>query len=76
MNTPLIEIRDETAWAACTLDGYPCNFINTGSVRATRTEAQAYIGDAWRLEHETIAQGWKRAYRSGWRCIKVKVSAL
>lgn len=63
----------ETAWAGFCTDGHPYPFINIYSVRATRREAQAHIGNAWRREGETVEQGWKRAYRNGWRAIRVEV---
>lgn len=53
--------------------GSPPNFIHTNSVRARREDAQAEIGEAWAREGETPRQGWKRAYRIGWRCRRVAV---
>jgi hypothetical protein len=76
MTPPLCDVKTEICWAAFCTDGYPGPFINNGSVRATRVAVQEYIGDNWRLEGETPQQGWKRAYRNGWRAIKVEVNPL
>lgn len=72
---PLNTVRDELAWGALAINGSPYPFIHTGSIRSLRAETQAYIGETWRRPGETIEQGWKRAYRFGWRCIRVQVSA-
>jgi hypothetical protein len=73
---PLCDVKTETAWAALAIHGSPRPFLHAGSVRGTRRETQTYIGDAWRHEDETPAQGWKRAYRAGWRAIRVEVAPL
>lgn len=73
---PLCDVKTEICWAAFCIDGCPRPFIHSGAVFAQRAAVQEYIGDAWRQEDETTAQGWKRAYRNGWRAIKVEVSPL
>lgn len=61
-------------WAAVAPDwGSPPNFIHVDSVRQNRADAQARIGEAWARNGETPMQGWKRAYRSGWRCCRVAI---
>lgn len=69
-----IRYRDEFAWACACTDGSPHPFIHENSVRTNRRDAQACLGEAWRHEGETVEQGWKRAYRRGWRCIRVLIS--
>lgn len=66
-------MKPERAWAAVALHGNPRPFIHNGSVRSSRADAQEFIGSAWKREGETIAQGWKRAYRRGWRAVRVVV---
>jgi hypothetical protein len=65
-----------TAWACMCLHGYPHPFIHDASIRSARAEAQSILGEAWAHDDETARQGWKRAYKAGWRCIRVEVSAL
>lgn len=61
-------------WAAVAPDwGSPPNFIHIDSVSYRRADAQAEIGEAWARDDETPTQGWKRAYRQGWRCRRVAV---
>jgi len=62
------------AWA-CIAPGWtsPPHYIHTGTVRDRREDAQAEIGEVWALDGETPRQGWKRAYRRGWRCCRVAV---
>jgi hypothetical protein len=54
-------------------DASPPNFILTNSVRNDRSSSQAYLGEAWAHEDETPHQGWRRAYRWGWRCKRVAI---
>lgn len=62
------------AWACVAPDwASPPYFIHTGTVRERREDAQAEFGRGWALEGETPRQGWKRAYRKGWRCRRVAV---
>lgn len=68
-------IRPEAAWACFCPFGRPYPFIHENSVRSTRADAQEYLGTTRAQDDETWRQGWRRAYRSGWRCIKVTVSA-
>lgn len=61
-------------WACVAPDwATPPNFIHVGSVRHSRELAQEHIGKSWAKEGETPRQGWKRAYRAGWRCRRVAV---
>lgn len=48
--------------------------IEAGSVRSRRVEAQDYIGAIFRRRDEPVRVGWRRAYRIGWRCIRVRIS--
>lgn len=62
------------AWA-CT---YPPDYnfacpIATESVRNRRELAQAEIGQHFRVADETPAEGWRRAYRRGFRCTRVVI---
>lgn len=66
--------QDEFAWACACTQGSPYPFIHENSVRRTRCESQCTLGAVWAREGETFMQGWKRAYRRGWRCIRVKIS--
>lgn len=68
-----MDVEPEFAWACVATHGNPRPFIHSNAVRATRVDAQAYIGQAWAREDETERQGWKRAYRRGWRCVRVVV---
>lgn len=63
------------AWAAIAPDwASPPNFIHEGSVRLTRQEALEYIGSAWvRPGSNDWRDGWRRAYRRGWRCERVVI---
>lgn len=63
----------EFVWAAFCTDGSPRPFINPNSIRGSRREAQEYIGKAWARPGETPMQAWKRAYRNGWRAVRVVV---
>jgi hypothetical protein len=70
-----MEIRPEVAWACFCTNGSPYPFIHNNTVRSMREDSQKYLGEAWAHSGETWQQGWRRAYRRGWRCIKVTVSA-
>ena len=69
-------VESELAWACVATQYSDKPWLNEYSVRARRADSQERLGNAWRKEGETIQQGWRRAYRKGWRCIRVKVSAL
>lgn len=45
---------------------YP--YIITDSLRYRRRESQAIVGAWYQKDGETLAQGWRRAYRMGCRC--------
>lgn len=67
-------VKPVFAWGALALHGNPYPFILTGSVKPTREDTQRYMADAWALPAHTIwQQGWKRAYRKGWRAVRVKI---
>lgn len=68
-------VHPERAWAAlCTL-GMPGPFISPYSVRAIRQDVHEYIGSFHRLsESDTWREGWRRAYREGWRAVRVRVT--
>ncbi len=61
----------EPAWAAFCPFGSPRPFIHVGSVRRTRKEVHECIGAGWARAGDVPAQGWKRAYRAGWRAVRV-----
>lgn len=63
----------EPAWAAFCTFGSPRPFIHTGAVNSTRREVQECIGKDFARSGENPAQGWKRAYRAGWRAIRVTI---
>jgi hypothetical protein len=64
------------AWAGYCISGNPAPFINQYSIRATRREVQQHLGGAHAEYDQTPAQGWKKAYRIGWRCVKVRIEPL
>lgn len=66
--------KPEYAWA-CISPNLPSRsgFIHNGTVRDTRVDAQEQIGRVWARHGETCQQGWKRAYRAGWRCKRVVI---
>lgn len=61
------------AWA-CVSPNWtqPPNYIHEGTVRTTRFEAMQAMG-VYHREGETISQGWRRAYRAGWRACRVVI---
>lgn len=63
---------DAFAWAAVAPHGHPTPYICTGAVRRSRSEAAHEIGAVWADDPRV---GWKRAYRRGYRVIRVRVSA-
>lgn len=69
-----MQFPEEFAWACACIAGMPHPFIHENSIRSSRADAQSCLGRAWMREGETLRQGWKRAYRNGWRCIRVRVS--
>jgi len=64
------------AWAAWCTFGTPVPFIHEGSVRTHRYDVQKYIGEGRASDYETWERGWKRAYRAGWRAVKVRVERV
>lgn len=69
LSEPLIA----TGWACVATHGKPHPFINQNTVRPFRSEAQECIGQAWMRRDETPEQGWRRAYRAGWRAVRVEI---
>lgn len=63
------------AWA-CVSPDWSGRWIHDGTVRERRKESQETIGSAWARQGETKMQGWKRAYRSGWRCVRVSLEVI
>ncbi len=63
----------EFGWAAFYANGNLRPFISIHSVRARRADVYEYIGKGWTFSGETPRQGWRRAYRNGWRCVRVSV---
>lgn len=61
------------AWACVWSNGKPRPFIMAHTTESTRSASQEHLGKVWIKEGETIQEGWKRAYRKGVRCIRVKV---
>jgi hypothetical protein len=69
-------IRQTAAWAAQAPDwASPPRYLSPNTVRRTRADAQAASGEVWAESGETPAEGWKRAYRAGWRVVRVRVIA-
>ena len=66
-------VRPEKAYACLCTFGIPRPFIHTTRVSWHAHEARAYIGVAWARAGETVQQGWRRAYKAGWRLIRVEV---
>lgn len=64
------------AWAALCVQGNPRAFLHEGAIRSLRREVQKYIGEAWAQIGETSQTGWRRAYRAGWRAVRVRVYLL
>lgn len=64
---------EEVAWAAFATHGSPRPFIHVHSVGPYREGVQRYVGKVHAREGETWRQGWRRAYRKGWRAIRVLV---
>lgn len=63
----------EKAWAAFHPDGIPRPFIHSGAIGSRRRDVHEKIGSAYQRDGETIMQGWRRAYRFGWRAVRVTV---
>ncbi len=68
-------IRTEKAYAAHCTQGIPYDFIHVNSVSDRAYQARAYVGEAWAHDGEGVRRGWKRAFKAGWRVIRVQVSA-
>lgn len=64
---------EDYGWAAFASDGYPRPYLIAHTCRSTRAEVCQHIGEAWARPNETWRQGWKRAYRNGFRAIRVVI---
>ena len=64
---------EDFGWAAFATDGYPRPYILVQTCASTRKDVCKYVGEAWAKPGETWRQGWKRAYRNGFRAIRVVV---
>jgi hypothetical protein len=67
------QYETEFAWAPAWSNGSPRPFILPYLTRNTRREACIAFGETWRRKGETPMQGWRRAYRRGARCIRVRI---
>jgi hypothetical protein len=68
------DVKPVFGWGALALHGDPYPFLLASSVKATRQETQRHMASAWSIEGDTYwQQGWKRAYRKGWRTVRVKI---
>lgn len=64
-----------TAWAAIAPEwATPPRFIHDGLIRNRRDQIVDAMGAAWRRDNESVRQGWKRAYRHGWRIKRVRIT--
>lgn len=63
----------EYGYAAFAEHGTPSPFLHVDSVKAHARDVREYMGAAWAHDEETPRQGWKRAYRAGWRVAPVIV---
>jgi hypothetical protein len=57
-------------WAAYFV---PREYLHEGTVRRHQREVRDIIGKVWTREDETPQQGWMRAYRAGWRVVRVTI---
>jgi hypothetical protein len=68
--------KPEKAWACVCPYGSPRPFIHVGTLEPTRADAMENVGAAWARTGETPREGWKRAYKAGWRTSRVVVSVV
>lgn len=61
------------AWAALCSQGRPGPFVNEYTIHARREDVHKDIGGGNSRAGEDWRAGWRRAYREGWRAIKVRV---
>lgn len=69
-----MKIRPELAWAAVCFVGQPRPFIHEDTTRTSVADTRQCIGKHYAREGETWQQGWRRAFRCGWRCRRVLVT--
>lgn len=70
-------IQPEKAWAAFCTTGTPRPFIYADLVRDRQDPIRQYLGNAHAKPSDLdYMQGWRRAYRKGWRIIRVEVRVL
>lgn len=68
-------IRPETGWACvCPPVRGRTAWVAGFSFKSSRVDSQAQIGRYEKHEGESDRQGWQRAYRKGWRCVRASVS--
>lgn len=63
-------------WAAYCSHGNPGPFVSEYTIRARREDVQKEIAESNCLKGEGWRAGWRRAYREGWRAIKVRVAPV
>jgi hypothetical protein len=64
----------EYAWAVAWSNGNPRPFIMVQHVAARRNDAIARFIANWQYDKsEPVMKSWRRAYREGARCIRVKI---
>lgn len=62
------------AWAAQTPDYVSYSGSILFMVADHRDDVIRYVGEAWMRDGENYRQGWRRAYRQGYRAVKVNVT--
>lgn len=66
----------EYAWAVAWSNGKPYPFIMVQHVAARRKEAiERFIANWQYDETEPVMKSWRRAYREGARCVRVRIEA-
>ena len=74
-NPSVFNAKPTMAWAAVATQASPRPWIHNGAIYSRRPEACRRIGEAWMYAKDrTWRDGWRRAYRAGWRVVKVTVS--
>lgn len=66
------DFEQADAWGAIHIGGERLGpWLSTASIRSSRAGVHETIGMWWAREGETWQQGWRRAYRKGWRAVRV-----
>ena len=71
-----LDYKHPVVWAAYCSHGRPYPFINEYSIHPRRLDVITDIGNGNRMGSEDWRGGWRRAYREGWRAVKVRVAPL